>query len=48
MMRSRRIGWPALLVGLCLAVLAACVNPIDVSVKGGSASDTRWRVGFPF
>ena len=54
MTRSRRIAsWSALPVGLYLvvlagAVLAACANPIDVSVKGGSASDTEWRVGVPF
>jgi hypothetical protein len=45
MRASRLIVWPAL---LCAAVLAACANPIDVSVKGGSASDTEWRVGIPF
>jgi hypothetical protein len=39
------IVWPAL---LCAVSLAACANPIDVSVKGGSASDTEWRVGVPF
>jgi len=53
MTRSCRIAWPALPVGLCAAVLAgavltACANPIDVDVKGGSASDTKWRVGIPF
>jgi hypothetical protein len=41
-----RIAWPALL--LFATVLAACAAPVDVSVKGGSASDTKWRVGIPF
>jgi hypothetical protein len=45
MRASRHAVWPALLVA---ALLAACANPIDVSVKGGSASDTKWRVGVPF
>jgi hypothetical protein len=42
---GRYIVWPALLF---TALLAACASPIDVSVKGGSASDTEWRVGVPF
>jgi hypothetical protein len=40
MRASLHVVWPAL--------LAACASPIDVSVKGGSASDTEWRVGVPF
>jgi hypothetical protein len=44
-----RAGWHAVwLAPLFAALLAACANPIDVSVKGGSASDTKWRVGVPF
>jgi hypothetical protein len=43
---TRLIVWPALCAAV--AVLAACANPIDVGVKGGSASDTKWRVGIPF
>jgi hypothetical protein len=38
-------------VALAAAVavlLAACATPIDVGVKGGSASPTRWKVGIPF
>jgi hypothetical protein len=42
---GRHAVWPALLFA---ALLAACASPIDVSVKGGSASDTKWRVGVPF
>ena len=30
------------------ALLAGCATPINVGVKGGSASDTEWRVGVPF
>ena len=41
-----RILWPAAL--LFAVLLAACASPVDVSVKGGSASDTKWRVGIPF
>jgi hypothetical protein len=41
-----RIAGPVAL--LLAALLAACANPVDVSVKGGSASDTKWRVGIPF
>jgi hypothetical protein len=42
---SLHVVWPALLFA---ALLAACASPIDVSVKGGSASETEWRVGVPF
>ena len=45
MRAGRHAVWPALLF---VALLAACASPIDVSVKGGSASDTKWRVGIPF
>jgi hypothetical protein len=45
MRASRHTAWPALLFA---AMLAACASPIDVSVKGGSASDTEWRIGVPF
>lgn len=38
--------WSAVL--LTAALLAGCANPVAVSVKGGSASDTEWRVGIPF
>jgi hypothetical protein len=44
-----RAGWHAVwLAPLFAALLAACANPINVSAKGGSASDTKWRVGVPF
>jgi len=42
---GRYAVWPALLFA---ALLAACASPVDVSVKGGSASDTEWRIGVPF
>ena len=45
MRASLHVVWPALLFAV---LLAACASPIDVSVKGGSASDTKWRVGVPF
>ena len=47
---GRHVVWPApLIVALLLTeLLAACASPIDVSVKGGSASETKWRVGVPF
>jgi hypothetical protein len=45
MRASLHAVWPALLFA---ALLAACASPIDVSVKGGSASETKWRVGVPF
>jgi hypothetical protein len=42
---GRHAVWPALLF---VALLAGCATPINVGVKGGSASDTEWRVGVPF
>jgi hypothetical protein len=42
---GRHAVWPALLFA---ALLAGCATPINVGVKGGSASDTEWRVGLPF
>ena len=42
----RRAFWPAAL--LLAVLLAGCAGPANVSVKGGSASDTEWRVGVPF
>jgi outer membrane murein-binding lipoprotein Lpp len=42
----RRCLCPAVL--LAGALLAGCASLVDVSVKGGSASDTEWRVGIPF
>jgi hypothetical protein len=45
MTAARLVGW---LMALLFAVLlAACAKPV-VSVKGGSASDTEWRIGIPF
>ena len=42
----RRAVWPAAL--LLAVLLAGCAKPVDISVKGGSASDTEWRIGIPF
>jgi hypothetical protein len=42
---GRHAVWPVLLF---TALLAGCATPINVGVKGGSASDTEWRVGVPF
>lgn len=41
-----RIEWTVAL--LFAVLLAACAKPVDISVKGGSASDTEWRIGIPF
>ncbi|GEO40806.1 hypothetical protein SAE02_49540 [Skermanella aerolata] len=41
-----RCLWPAAL--LFAVLLAGCAGPVSVSAKGGSASDTEWRVGIPF
>jgi hypothetical protein len=38
--------WPVAL--LFAVLLAGCAKPVDISVKGGSASDTEWRIGIPF
>ncbi|WP_157619123.1 lipoprotein [Skermanella stibiiresistens] len=38
----------AILAAVAAVFLAACATPIDVGVKGGSASQTRWKVGIPF
>jgi outer membrane murein-binding lipoprotein Lpp len=46
MTTARLFLWPAVL--LAAVLLAGCANPVAVSVKGGSASDTEWRVGIPF
>ena len=46
MTATLRVGW---LMALLFAVLlAGCAKPVDISVKGGSASDTEWRIGIPF
>jgi hypothetical protein len=45
MRAGRHVLWSALLFTV---LLAACASPVNVSVKGGSASDTKWRVGVPF
>lgn len=41
-----RAVWPAAL--LFTVLLAGCAKPVDIGVKGGSASDTEWRIGIPF
>ena len=46
MTAALRAVWPATL--LFAVLLAGCAGPANVSVKGGSASDTEWRIGIPF